>query len=83
MRKILLALAAIVVLGAAVFIATADTKETKAKKAYASAQEFVAKGDEPRAMISLAYSVLSDSPDSATSSRWPPSRCAAESPTRP
>ena len=60
MRKILLALAAIVVLGAAVFIATADTKETKAKKAYASAQEFVAKGDEPRAMISLRNALQND-----------------------
>ena len=60
MRKIILAVAVIIVAGVGLFFATADTKEQRALKAYESAQEFVQKGDTARAMIELRNALQND-----------------------
>ncbi|WP_164881836.1 tetratricopeptide repeat protein [Paenirhodobacter populi] len=53
MKKIILAIVAVLVVGGGILLATADTKEQRAAKYLASANEFIAKGDESRALIEL------------------------------
>ncbi|MFC3060295.1 tetratricopeptide repeat protein [Paenirhodobacter populi] len=60
MRKIILAIIAVLVVGGGVLLATADSKGQKAVKAFASAQAFVEKGDTPRALIELRNALRND-----------------------
>ncbi len=61
MKKIILAVIAVLVIGGGIFLATAETKEQKARNYLASAREFVAKGDTPRALIELRNALQKDS----------------------
>lgn len=61
MRKIILAVIAIVVIGVGIIVATTDTKEQKAAKLLASAQNYAGKGDTARAIVELR-NALQDNP---------------------
>lgn len=60
MKKIILGVLAAIALGVVVFVATADSKETKAAKQFASAQELAAKGDRSRALVALRNALQND-----------------------
>ncbi len=60
LKKIILGIIAVLVIGGGIFLATSDTKAEKAVKALASAREFAQKGDDARALVELRNALQSD-----------------------
>lgn len=60
LKKIILAIIAVLVVAGGVLLATADSKQEKAAKHLASAQEFAGKGDDARALIELRNALQND-----------------------
>lgn len=61
LKKIILAIIAVLVVAGGILFVTADSKMEKAAKNLASAREFAEKGDNPRALIELRNALQNDS----------------------